>query len=175
MIAVELQENIQRVKNGEWDNVLESYFEGMSAKKLFSELQAEYPIVFQKRQVGQKQEIGLAKEVIYGLRFRAPSPSPMMVQSTRLTYRNCLLVSEYANAVSEITWLKRVDVLRARHGAKGLRLRFSEGFKADKTVDGWHVKALFQGDRLLSMDVLKKHGWQFGVLQPFGLSGLVSP
>ena len=78
------------------------------------------------------------------------------------------MISSYDDEISELTWANRIHLRPPQADSDGLIVRFGKGFKLEKTIDGWTIKPLLQRRVSLSASVLKKHGWQFDVLRPFG-------
>jgi hypothetical protein len=171
MISTEMKVNLDRLKKGEWDAGIQSYFEKLSAKTLIDELKADYGFVFLERRIGRKHEIGMAAGLLFELRHRNGSQSVFADAFLIRTLRHCFLVSSYDDALSEITWANRLLIKPSKRNSKSLRLLFGSGVKVDRTVDGWQTKPLRRGGTPLPQDVLKKRGWQFDLLQPYGLPG----
>jgi hypothetical protein len=171
MLTAQLKMHLESIKHNRWDDAIQAYVEQLSAKDLVAELLTDYPIVFQKRQIGRKEEIGLAKEVVYELRSRKLPNSLFSGMYVLPTLRHCFLISSYDDAVSGITWTRRIYVKPTKQPNKSVAIFFGSGIKVDKTVDGWSRTALRKGGAPLSDQVLKNRGWQFDVFQPFGFHG----
>src|SRR5580692_1186456 len=100
MATAQLKLHLDSIKRNRWDAALQAYFEQLSAKDLIDELLIDHPIVFQKRQIGRKNEIGMAHEIIYELRARKLPDSLFSGVYVLPKFRHCFLISSYDDAVS---------------------------------------------------------------------------
>ncbi len=169
MLSTDMKANLALIEHGEWNAVLESYVEQLSAKAVVDDMTAVYPIVFQERHIGRKHEIGMAAEITFELRFQKTPQSLFTGACLLPVLRRCVLISSYDDAVGEITLTRRIRVKPNGNKGNFLTLSFGSGVKVDKTIDGWCTAPLRSRGVPLSESVLKKRGWHFNVLLPFGL------
>jgi hypothetical protein len=158
------------LRHGRFDPNSAPSIESLSATALLDDMRRQYAFVFQERHIGRKTEIGMAHNVSYMLTFQHVPDS--LLQGVRLypALERCFLVSYYGDEITEITWARRILVRSSRTDGSGLFVSFSNGTKLDKTVDGWRTKPLNRKKVFLSEDVLRKRGWQFDILPPFGIT-----
>ncbi len=158
------------LRHGQFDPSAAPSIESLSAKSFVDDMRRQYAFVFQERRVGRKTEIGMAQNVSYMLTFQHVPNS--LLQGVRLypSLEKCFLISYYGDEITEIAWARRILVRPSRTDGSGLFVSFTNGTKLDKTVDGWRTKPLNRKKVLLSEDLLRKRGWQFDILPPFGIT-----
>ncbi|HUY36262.1 MAG TPA: hypothetical protein VMV69_26225 [Pirellulales bacterium] len=173
MLSATAKNDLALLRKGKLDMSVPSAFDQLSGKSLIDELVLIYPFVFQRRDDGRKREIGMAREVAYELVFQKLRDSLFHGVRLHPTLLQCYFISTYDDSISEITWASKLQVRPFRGSGKGLALSFRSGFKLDKTMDGWTVKPLVRRKTVLSEDFLRKRGWRFDVLPPFGARAVV--
>ncbi|HEY3968520.1 MAG TPA: hypothetical protein VGM05_28485 [Planctomycetaceae bacterium] len=145
-------------------------FDHLSGKQLIAEITSAYPFVFQRRDFGRKHEVGMARVVSYELAFHKLAHSLFQGIHILPILSKCFFVSTYDDAISEVTWTKKIFVKPVPGPEREIALTMSSGFKLDKAPDGWSLKPLIRQKTVLSEEFLQKRGWQFDVLPPFGQS-----
>lgn len=165
MLSAELLDHLRGLRTGRFDTASAACFEHLSAQSLIQELLVNYPIVFQRRTLESKVEIGLAREAACVLTFRRLGKSAFPGIHAYPSLLKCFLISAYDDAISEITWVSKIKV---RGTENGLVMSFGKGQKLDRTIDGWSIKPLRRRTVILSESVLAAHGWQSDALLPFG-------
>ncbi len=174
MISATTRSDLALLRKGKLNTSSPVSFEQLSGQALIAELRPSFPFVFLQRTLGRKQEIGMAREVSYEFMFRKLPESLFHAVQLHPALSKCFLISTYDDAISEITWVTRIQVRPAPVGQenpvgqKKLALTFRSGFKLDKTIDGWTIKRLRHKTTMLREEFLKNRGWQFDVLPPFG-------
>jgi hypothetical protein len=168
MLTGTLKNDLMQITRGTLDTSAPLSFDQISGKSLIDEISADFPFVFQRRDQGQKHEVAMARKVSYELAFKK-LPNTLFRGARLLPILSrCFLLSMYDDKISEVTWANRILVVPVAGKGNEIALKFGSGFKLDRSPDGWTLKPLLRRKVVLSESFLKKRGWQFDVLPPFG-------
>ena len=170
MITKNVEHLLSSLQLGTFDVANGQDFERISAQSLIDDLKKTHPLVFQERVIGTKHEIGLAAEISHrpnlhcvpGSLFLADHGCPVLI--------DCYFISTYEDRISEITWADEFRIRPIHQVPAKLGLSFGRGYKLDKTIDGWTLKALLKRESELTEEFLVKRGWQFQAVASFGVS-----
>lgn len=166
MIAAETKELLRRLRSGKMDVADTGALEKLSANYFIEDIKNFYNILFQERQVGNKQEVGLARSLKVEFSVRGLPNSLFAPVSPHPVLSKCLFVSSYEDSISEITVAASIHVLPRGGEAKEVILKLGRGHKLDRTPDGWMIKPLERRSVTLSESFLSKRGWKFDALLP---------
>jgi len=162
MLTAQLKELLRNLRAGKRDESVPAFLEQLSAKDFVAELRRYYPVVFQERQIGRKQELGLARYMGLKNVQRADRPG-----STNLpVLLNCLLVNSYSDSLTGLEALSWIRVIPPESADADLTLVASRGFKLDKTPDGWLYRQSGRSRVKFSEQFLAERGWKFDALRP---------
>ena len=167
MISAEIQGMLNQLKIGTFDLSQTARLDAMSPVELISNLSDTYPIVFQRRQIRDKHEIGMARKISLETAARRLPGSNFSRYDIFPSIKNCVFISHYANALSEITVVTSIRVRPLGGPTLEVGLKTSRGHKLDKTPDGWIVKQLKSRSVTLSESFLLARGWNFEVFGMF--------
>lgn len=162
MIAATTRE-LELLRSGTLDVSHPLSFEQIPLSTLMDDLLATHGYVFQRRTIGRKLEIGLARKVSFQMVLQATSRSMFLTSRLHPNLVDCYLVSGYDNVVSEITWAQRIYVRPV--AGREVSLSFGKGYKLDKSDDAWSLKPLLRRRVKLSEQMLRERGWQFDLLK----------
>jgi hypothetical protein len=154
---------LELLRNGTLDVSNPLSFEQLTLSSFTNDLLATHGYVFQRRQIGRKLEIGMARKVSFQMTFQASSRSLFLNSRLYPNLVDCYLLSGYDDVLSEITWAQRLYV-RPAAGQREVTLAFGRGYKLDKSDEGWTLKPLLRRRVKLSEQVLSQRGWQFDLL-----------
>jgi hypothetical protein len=132
---------------------------------VIADLRNRYPVVFQERVVGSKEEIGLCSSIRATAPAKNGAESPFVAADTVPLLENCVFLSSYHGKLSELTTIKSITVFPGRH-ADDFNIRMEAGIKLDRTPDGWSVKRLNDQQSELSTDFMQKRGWKLPLIFP---------
>jgi len=166
MIAEGTRELIIRLRLGKLDAADASAFEGISARELVEDLRFLYPVVFQERRVGRKSEVGMARRVKFELAARKLPHSAFVPMVLRPVLSRCLFLSAYEDSISEISVSAGIGVWPKGDAVRALSLKMGNGYKLDRTPDGWAVKLVRARGVVLAEAFLADRGWKFDALTP---------
>lgn len=166
MIATKTAELLHKLRMGIIDPVDTGWLEQISADDFLADLRSRlYPMTFQERRIGAKWEISLARSIRAELAVR-PIPDAIFVSFILVpAYLNCLMLNIENNRVTGISRLARLTVWAVSEPEEGLALKSGNGFKLDKTVDGWDMKPLRKRVVKLSAQFLRQRGWRLDHLK----------
>jgi hypothetical protein len=167
MISTEINGMLKQLKLGNFDLSQTAQLERLSPNEFILDLRDSYPVVFQERQIRDKREIGMARKISLETAARQIPGSNFSQFSIFPSIKNCVLVSYYANALSEITVLSEIRVRPKGGPSLDVNLKMGHGYKLDKTPDGWFVKQLKHRSVTLSESFLLARGWRFEVFGVF--------
>jgi hypothetical protein len=165
-ITGQVADLLHRLRSGALQAPDAAILEQIAFDEFVSDVRSVYPVLFQERAVGRKQELGLAQGVQFDVAAGKVLNSLFPAAHLLPVLRRCLLLSAYDNAISEITYIGTLRI-RPEWATSSVVLRMGRGCKLDRTPDGWSVKALTRRDVTLAERILADRGWKFDVLIPF--------
>jgi hypothetical protein len=167
MISTDIRGILGQIKQGDFDLSRADLLDRFLPEEFLAGLSEAYPVVFQERQIRDKREVGMAREVVLETVAR-PIPGSSFLQFNIFpTIKRCILVSYYSTKLSEISVLSEIRV-RPRGGPSlDVILKMGRGYKLDRTPDGWSVKRLKGRSVHLSESFLQSRGWKFEVFGMF--------
>ena len=166
MIGTITAELLQGIRNGSLETVDTKWLESTPADQLVLELcSSRYRITFQKRQIGRKMEISLARSLRAELAPRTIANALFVSFQVIPVYLDCLMLNIEDNRFTGMSRLSRLTVWAIRKLEPGLALKSAHGFKLDRTPDGWEMKSMRKRTVKLSAEFLRKRGWRFDHLQ----------
>jgi hypothetical protein len=166
MLATQTKELLQQIRSGTFDVANATTLEQLSSRQFLSDLRNLYPVLFQERRVGRKQEIGLARSLKFELSGRELSDSLFRPVILVRVLRKCLLVSTYDDSIGEITMAASIRVRPGGGASRGVILKMGRGYKLDRTPDGWVLTPLQRRSVSLTEEFLAKRGWNFAASSP---------
>jgi hypothetical protein len=161
MLATWTLELLVRLQNGTFDPTEVATLEQTAKSDWLADLSSEYPHVFQERQLRHKWEVGRARLVQHRATLRSYRRSLFPVLVLVPAFRDCLLVSGEGDAVTGIAAITRLTMKQITKPTKGLAISTGQGFKLDKSLDGWGIKPIAKRTVELTEDLLRKRGWRF--------------
>jgi hypothetical protein len=157
---------IQRIKSGDPpDAEAIQYLTSTSMKDFVSEAVADYPHLFQERQVGRKRELGLARSCHALLRWRLRRKSVFPVAYLTPVFKDCLFIVGENDRITGVSTLTRL-AFRPAKKPRRYALSSGTGFHCLLDLEEWRIKPVVRKTTILSEETLRKHGWRFDV--PFG-------
>ncbi len=167
MVSTQMKEILNQLKLGRFDLSQTAQLERFSPAEFLSDLRESYPIVFQERQIRDKHEIGMARRISMETSARQVPGSSFLRFGIFHSVKNCVLISDYANSLSEITVLSEIRVRPKSGPSLDVIVKMGRGYKLDKTPDGWYVKQLKNRSVTISESFLLARGWRFEVFDVF--------
>jgi hypothetical protein len=167
MIAARTRALLRHLQDGVFEPEDTAILEQTPASQLLDELRSVYRLTFQERRIGRKWEVSLAR------RFRAeltcrPTPDAIFMSALLVpAYLQCLMLNAEGDSITGISRLTRLTVWAVSKPERGLALRSGQGFKLDRTPDGWFIKPIQKRIVKLSEEFLRERGWRFDHLSQF--------
>ncbi len=128
---------------------------------LVEQFGASFPVVFLERSIGQKRELGMAREIALAMvSWRVPG-SRFQRQWLVPLLKHCLFMSHYCENLGGLTLVSSIRVEPSRNDALEVTLRTRRGWKLDKGPDGWSLKPVPSSKVTLSEALLEARGWKF--------------
>src|SRR5262245_30036482 len=137
MITLKIKDLLRQLRSGTLDVASASaQLEPLSASELSSDLRSYYPILFQERSIGRKQEFGMARALRFELAVRKLPDSLFPHVSLNPILWRCLFISSYEDSISELTTIASIRVWPPEGASRELVLKMGSGQKLDRAPDG---------------------------------------
>jgi hypothetical protein len=167
MLTNETKDLLRQLRSGNLDVADATRLEQLSASGLISDLRNHYPVMFQERHTGRKQEAGMARSLRFEFAVRKLPGSRFPQVYLIPIFRRCLLVSSYEDSISEITMVASIRATTQGGVSGDVILKMGRGHKLDRTPDGWVLKSLKRREATLTESFLANRGWKFDAMVPF--------
>lgn len=117
--------------------------EQLDIEQLVGELSSHYPVRFLNHRIGEKWEVGLAKDRV----------------SDEL--QRCLMLTSERGHLTTIAVIAFIDFQQSASTPDLCDMTSGGGYSLYRTPDGWKIKSLDEKQVSLKRDVLKNRGWLF--------------
>lgn len=117
--------------------------EQLDIEQLVGELSSHYPIEFLNHRIGEKWEVGLAKNHVSD------------------EFQRCLMLTSEGGHLTTIAVMAFIGFQQSPSSPEFCDMTSGAGYSLYRTPDGWRIKSLDEKQVSLKRNVLKKRGWLF--------------
>lgn len=134
---------VERLKTGTIDVSDIQTLEQLDVDQLISDVSVAYPARFLEHRVGDKWEVGLAKD------------------RRQDACRRCLMLTSEHGRLTTIAVIDSIEIQPSSAATGSYEVITGGGFNLYRTPDGWKVKPMEEKSVTLTKATMQKRGWLF--------------